>query len=58
MTCDPMSVHTMSVLNQMCYMIAGRTGHAMSNGRISKEFGDVRNTLSMNTSSLLPMRIM
>lgn len=58
MTFDPMSVHTVSVRTQMCYTIAGKIGHAMSNGRISEECGDVHSTLSMNMSSLLLMRIM
>ncbi|KAF6222304.1 hypothetical protein HO133_001390 [Letharia lupina] len=57
MTFDPMSVHTMVVPNQMCYTIAGKSGHAMSNARISKVYGDVRSTLSMNTLSLLRTKI-
>ena len=58
MTFDPMSVPTMSAPNRMCFMTAGKIGHATSNGRISKEYGDVWSTLNMNTTSLLPMRIM
>ena len=58
MTLDPISVLTMSVLSRMCYTTAGKSGHAMSNERTSKKYGDVRSTLSMNTPSLLPMKIM
>ena len=58
MTFDLMSVPTMSVTNQMCYTTAGRSGPATSNGRISKEYGDVWSILSLNTSSVLPMKIM
>lgn len=58
MTFDPMSVHIVSVRTQMCYTTAGKIGHAMSNGRISEEYGDVRSTLSMNMWGLLLMRIM
>ena len=58
MTLDPMSVPRTSVPNQMCYMIAGKSGHAMSNGRISEGYGGVRSILSMNMLSLLPTKIM
>lgn len=58
MTFDPMFVPTVSARIQMCYTTAGKIGHAMSNGRIKEEYGDVRSTLRMNMSSLLLMRIM
>ena len=53
-----MCAHTVSVLNQMCYTTAGKSGHAMNNGRISKGYGGAWSTLSMNMSSLLLMKIM
>ena len=58
MTFDHMSVHTMSVREKMCYTTAGKTGHAMSNGHISKEYGGVPNTHSLSTSNLLRTRTM
>ena len=57
-TFDHTCAHTVSVPNQMCYTTAGKSGRAMSNGRISKGYGDAWSILSMNLSTLLLTKIM